>query len=301
MRQTTIARVVEWGGVGLHTGAPARVRLTPAPADTGIVFARAEARATAGAATDDADEISIPARHDFLRASARATTLGLEPVAGAEADGGPAGVGAEVATVEHLLATLYAFAIDNVRVRVEGPELPAMDGSALPLVAQLKAAGRTVLAADRRTVRLAAPIEIRDGDRSIVATPSDRLQIVYSIDFDHPMIGRQRFELSGLDAKRFENELAGARTFGFAHEVEALRAAGLARGASFENTLVLDERGLLNPGGLREPDEFVRHKIIDLLGDLALIGAPLQARIEVERGGHALHHGLVAAILAEER
>ena len=115
------------------------------------------------------------------------------------------------------------------------------------------------------------------------------------------MIGRQRFELSDLDAKRFENEVASARTFGFVHEVEALRAAGLARGASFENTLVLDERGLLNEGGLRMPDEFVRHKIIDLLGDLALIGAALHARIEVERGGHALHHRLVAAILADAR
>jgi UDP-3-O-[3-hydroxymyristoyl] N-acetylglucosamine deacetylase len=293
LRQTTIVRDVEWGGVGLHTGTPVRVGLTPASADTGIVFARA--------ATEHEAEVVIPARHAFLRASTRATTLGLEPGVRAGLAGRSAGDASQVATVEHLLATLYALGIDNVRVHVEGSELPAMDGSALPLVVQITGAGRAELAAERRTVRLRKRIEIRDGDRRIVATPSDRLEIVYSIDFDHPMIGRQTFELSDLDAKRFENELAGARTFGFVHEVEALRTAGLARGASLENTLVLDDRGLLNEGGLRYPDEFVRHKVIDLLGDLALIGAPLHARIEVERGGHALHHRLVAAILEDER
>ena len=294
MRQTTIARVVEWDGVGLHTGARAHVRLAPAPADTGIFFVRA--------ATQNEAEAVIPAQHGFLRASARATTLGLEPGVRAELGGRSAGGGAsQVATVEHLLATLYALGIDNVGVHVEGPELPAMDGSALPLVVQVTRAGVAPLEAERRTVRLTRPIEIREGDRSIVATPSDRLRIAYSIDFDHPMIGRQTFELSDLDAKRFENEVAGARTFGFVHEVEALRASGLARGASFENTLVLDERGLLNGGELRYPDEFVRHKVIDLLGDLALIGAPLLAQIEVERGGHALHHRLVAAILEDGR
>jgi len=292
LRQTTIARVVEWDGVGLHTGTRVRVSLAPAPADTGIVFARA---ATGGEA-----EIVIPARHGFLRASARATTLGLEPGVRAELGSPSSGSAMQVATVEHLLATLYALGIDNVRVRVEGPELPAMDGSALPLVAEVVRAGRAALAAEQRVVRLTEPIEIRDGDRSIVATPAERLQVGYSIVFDHPMIGRQTVELCDLDANRFENEVAGARTFGFVHEVEALRAAGLARGASLDNTLVLDERGLLNEGGLRYPDEFVRHKVIDLLGDLALIGAPLRARIEVERGGHALHHRLVEAIIESE-
>ena len=284
MKQSTIARPAAWDGLGLHSGVPVRVGLAPAPPNSGLVFVRSRSGGDAG--------IEIPASHHCLRASSRATTLGVNG-AGASGDDARA---AQVSTVEHLLATLYAFDIDNVRIQVDGPELPAMDGSALPLVDRVKSAGRELLGADRAAIRLKKPVEIREGDRWIRAEPADCLQLTYSIDFNHPLIGRQTFEIPDVSAAYFARELAGARTFGFVHEVEALRIAGLARGGSLENTLVLDDDQILNEGGLRFRDEFVRHKVIDLLGDLALLGAPLRAHVSVEKGGHSLHHRLVRAI-----
>ena len=174
-----------------------------------------------------------------------------------------------------------------------------MDGSALPFVEQVSAAGRELLGADREFITLAETIEIHDGDRWIRAEPADRLQLTYSVDFDHPLIGCQSVEIEDLDSSTFANEIAAARTFAFSHEVAALRAAGLAQGGSLDNTLVLDEDGIMNGEGLRFKDEFVRHKVIDLLGDLALLGAPLHAHVVVNKGGHALHHRLVRAIAAQ--
>ena len=284
MRQSTIARPVEWAGCGLHSGEPVRVALAPAPANSGIVFVRpCEGRGA---------DVEIRACHSLLRSSSRATTLGVKT--GKQGANGAAEV--RIATVEHLLATVYAYEIDNARIDVDGPELPAADGSALSIVARLNAAGREMLPADRFAIQLTEPIEIREGDRWIRAEPADRLQLTYAIDFDHPLIGRQTLDLLDIDAGCFASELAGARTFGFIHEVEALRARGLALGGNLENTVVLDDDGILNEGGLRFRDEFVRHKVIDLLGDLALLGAPLHAHVSVEKGGHLLHHRLVRAI-----
>lgn len=286
MKQSTIARPVAWEGLGLHSGVPVRVGLVPAPPDSGIVFVRSS--------TGEEPGVEIPACHRHLRASSRATTLGANPdLATATGEGGRE---ARVSMVEHLLATLYALDIDNVRIRVDAPELPAMDGSALPLVDRVKAAGRELLGVDRVAITLKEPVEIRDGDRWIRAEPARSLGVSYSIDFDHPLIGRQSLEVPEFDAEYFARELAAARTFGFVHEVEALRIAGLAHGCSLENTLVLDDDQILNEGGLRFRDEFVRHKVIDLLGDLALLGAPLHAHVSVEKGGHSLHHRLVRAI-----
>ena len=204
-----------------------------------------------------------------------------------------------IATVEHLLAALYALGIHAARIVVRGGEIPVLDGSAAPFVARLRQAGLRALGAPRRVLQVVREHEIvLDGSRIRVA-PDEALAIDYSIDFDHPCIGRQHYALVRLDPALFERELAPARTFGFEREVESLRSLGLGCGGDLANTVVLGETGLLNPGGLRFPDEFVRHKVVDLLGDLALLGADLHARVTVEKGGHGLHHALIRALLDE--
>lgn len=272
MHQRTIAEKVSCTGVGLHTGKPVQLTLHPARADSGIVFVR----------TDLAHPIEIPATPSALSRTHLATTLGCGD--------------ATIDTVEHVLAAVHGLGIDNVRIEVDGPEVPGMDGSAASFVFLLRAAGLFEQAARRRVLRVRHPIEIRDGDRWIRVEPARELRISYAIDFDHPLIGRQKLRDLVVDEGRFERELARARTFGFAEQVAALWRAGRARGASLDNTVVLGGDRVLNRGGLRFPDEFVRHKALDLVGDLALLGARLQGHVRVERGGHALHQRLVLAL-----
>lgn len=271
MQQGTIDQSVEVEGLGLHSGVGVGLRLEPA--DRGIVFVLA-----CGA--------EIPAVFASVRSAARATVLGVS----APSD-------QTIATVEHLLAVLLILEIDAARIYVEGPELPVFDGSAKTFFDLVSRAGRRELAAMRAPITLAAPIEIREGDRFIRAEPAEEFGCQVGIDFEHAAIGRQELTCSALTAAEFGESIAPARTFGFLSEVDALRAAGLARGASLENTLVIDGQGLMNEDGLRFKDEFVRHKTLDLIGDLALLGAPLQAFVTVEKGGHRLHHMLVEAIL----
>lgn len=295
MQQSTIARRVSCRGMGLHSGEAVELTLCPAAAGTGIVFV------SLGAAEEGGD-VEIPATSGAVLSTSRATTLVAPsgPAGLASLKGSGAGLdsqAAKIATVEHLLASLFALEIDNVRIEVDGAEIPAMDGSAAPFVDWIRLAGRESQNAARRKLAVIKPCEIRDGDRWIRIEPADALRISYAIDFAHPCIGRQALEISRFDENVFVRELAAARTFGFAHEVEALHQAGLARGGSLENTLVLDERKVLNSGGLRWPDEFVRHKITDLIGDLALLGASLEGHIRVEKGGHGLHHQLVQALV----
>jgi len=270
--QRTIAEKVTCTGIGLHTGAPVELALHPARADSGIVFER----------TDTAHPTEIPARPECVTSTRHATTVGRG--------------GATVGTVEHLLAACYGLGVDNLRVEVKGPEIPVMDGSAAPFVYLLGQAGLFEQNAPRRVLRVREPVEVRDGSRRIRVEPSRRLEISYAVDFAHPTIGRQSMAGLALVNGTFESELSRARTFGFLHEVEALWRAGLARGGSLENTVVLDDAGVMNPEGLRWDDEFVRHKALDLLGDLALLGVPLVAHVRVERGGHALHQRLVAEL-----
>ena len=270
MRQRTIARKISCTGIGLHTGAPVELTLCPGRVGTGIVFVR----------TDGAHPVEIPARADAVAETRNSTTLGR----------GSATVG----TVEHLLAALYGLGIDNARVEVGGPEVPIMDGSAASFVLLLRQAGSAEQKAPRCTLQVRKPVEIRDGERRIRVDPSSSLKITYSIDFAHPIIGRQSMRALEISDQSFEREIARARTFGFVHEVEALWRAELARGASLQNTVVLDENRVLNGEGLRFADEFVRHKALDLLGDLALLGMPLKGHVRVVRGGHALHQRLVA-------
>jgi UDP-3-O-[3-hydroxymyristoyl] N-acetylglucosamine deacetylase len=272
--QKTISEKATCAGVGLHSGATAHLALYPARPGAGVVFAR----------TDLAGTPEIPARRTALASTKLATTLGCGAVT--------------VGTVEHLLAAASALGIDNLRVELDGPEVPVMDGSAAPFVAMLRNAGLFDQRVARRVIRIRKPISVRDGDRMIRVSPAPRLSVSYFVEYPHPAIGKQRIDALPIDAANFEHEIARARTFGFLHEVEALWRGGLARGGNLENTVVLDERCVLNPGGLRFPDEFVRHKVLDLVGDLGLIGMPLVGHVEVERGGHALHQQLVERILA---
>jgi UDP-3-O-[3-hydroxymyristoyl] N-acetylglucosamine deacetylase len=274
MRQRTIAEKIACTGVGLHTGRPVQLTLLPARANTGIVFVR----------TDGPHPVEIPASAGALQSTLLATALGRGE--------------ARVETVEHLLAAAYGLGIDNLRVEVDGPEVPGMDGSAASFVFLLRAAGFFEQAAPRRVLQIRRPVEVRDGERRIRIEPSRSFQVSYRVDFEHPAIGCQAIAGLRITEDVFEREIARARTFGFLHEVEALWRAGRARGASLDNTVVLDGSRVLNRDGLRYPDEFVRHKVLDLLGDLALLGMPLRGHVRAERGGHALHQKLVAKLVA---
>jgi UDP-3-O-[3-hydroxymyristoyl] N-acetylglucosamine deacetylase len=271
--QRTIAEKISCTGIGLHSGKPVQLTLQPARANSGVVFVR----------TDLPRAVEVPAVHSAVTSTRLATTLGR----------GDATVG----TVEHLLAALRGLGIDNVRIEVDGPEIPVMDGSAASFVFLLRAAGLFDQGTPRRSLRVLRPVEVRDGDRMMRIEPARDLRVTYSVDFAHPAIGRQQLRNLVIDDESFEQEICRARTFGFLREVEALWRAGLARGGNLDNTVVMDDFRVLNRDGLRWPDEFVRHKVLDLLGDLALLGMPIEGHLVVERGGHALHQRFVRALL----
>ncbi len=269
--RATIARPVAVRGVGLHTGQPVRLTVRPAAPGEGIVFIR-----------QDLGGVEIPATHEHLARTSYATTLAAD--------------GASVSTVEHLLSAAVGLGIDDLRVELDGAEVPILDGSAAPFVGLLADAGRQDSGVPRQFISLEREVAVADRDKSITVRPGRGLRIHYSIDFRHPILGESEMTFD-LKPRAYAREIAPARTFCRLEEVEALRRAGLARGGSLDNALVVDQDGLLN-GPLRFSDEFVRHKILDLLGDLALLGAPLQGSIHVVRGGHGLHGQLVAALLA---
>ncbi|HYM61977.1 MAG TPA: UDP-3-O-acyl-N-acetylglucosamine deacetylase [Thermoanaerobaculia bacterium] len=269
-QRKTITTNVGITGVGLHSGIYTKLELHPAEAGSGITFVRADLRG-----------LRIPALQASTTALDWATTVGKDDVS--------------VGTVEHLLSALMSFGITDVDIHIDGPEVPIVDGSALPFVHLIDAAGVRELAGEVQVLRLADPIEVVDGDKSIRLTPSNRLILNYKIDFDHPFIGRQTFHFDFRHDK-FVRKIAPARTFGFLRDVEKLHAAGLARGGSVENCVVLDDRGVMS-GPLRFRDEFVRHKVLDLLGDLALIGRPMVGEITASRAGHALHSRFVEQVL----
>jgi UDP-3-O-[3-hydroxymyristoyl] N-acetylglucosamine deacetylase len=270
--QRTLRRTVNCAGIGLHSGQKVTLSLKPAPADFGIRFQRT-----------DLDGTEIPARVANLAGRQQLQT-------GLVADR------ASVETVEHLLAALRSLGVDNVCVELNHPEVPIMDGSAAPWVYLIQDAGIKELGAVRRSIEILRPLQVQQGDKRIAAYPSERLKISYTISFDHPLLRHQQKTLD-IDESTFVDEIAPARTFGFLKEVEMLRQRGLALGGSLENAVVLSETGVLNP--LRFEDEFVRHKMLDVIGDLALIGHPLVGHIVVHRGGHALHTALAAELLRQ--
>ncbi len=273
MSQRTIAEKITCTGIGLHSGAPVQLTLHPARSGSGVTFVR----------TDLAHPVEIPARHDAVTSTHLATTIGI----------GDATIG----TVEHLLSALYALGIDNVRIEVDGPEIPVMDGSAAPFVYLLRSAGLFDQRSERRSMRICEALEIRDGDRHIRIEPGNGLSIDYAVDFSHPAIGRQEMRGIELDPATYEREISRARTFGFLRDVEALWRADLAKGGNLSNTVVMDDDRVLNEEGLRFADEFVRHKVLDLIGDFALLGMPIAGHVTACRAGHALHHALVTKIL----
>ena len=270
VQRKTINTDVSITGIGLHSGIYTTVELHPAPAGSGIPFVRA-----------DLDGLRIPALQASTTALDYATTVGKDDV--------------QVGTVEHLLAAIMAWGITDVDIHIDGPEVPIIDGSALPFMHLIDAAGVRELGTEIPVLRLREPVEVVDGDKSIRIVPANRLIIKYRIDFAHPMIGRQSLHFD-FASDNFLRKIAPARTFGFMRDVEKMRAAGLARGGSVENAIVLDDQDVVN-GPLRFRDEFVRHKVLDLVGDLALIGRPIAGEITAHRAGHALHSQFVAKIL----
>ena len=267
-----------FAGQGLHTGCDIRAAVRPAGPETGLVFVR----------TDILDRDNrIPARGDAVTQTRLGTVVGNA-------------AGASVSTIEHLMAALAALGVDNAIIELDGPEVPVMDGSAQPFVRLLDRVGLREQAAPRRYIEILESVEVIDGDRRVAFSPADQFEMSFEIEFDSDAIGRQRVDMV-MDEAGFRAELADARTFGFVQEVEALRSAGLALGGSMDNVVVIDGDRVLNPEGLRRPDEFVRHKALDALGDLYLLGAPVIGRFEGVKSGHEMNNALVRALLARPR
>jgi UDP-3-O-[3-hydroxymyristoyl] N-acetylglucosamine deacetylase len=273
-QKTTVAPAII-AGVGVHTGDRVRLAVRPAPAGTGIVFVRTDIK--------DRDN-RIPVSGEAV-VDARLNTM-IENAAGVR-----------LSTIEHLMAAFAALGISNVVVEVDGPELPILDGSALQFVQLLDRAGFRRQEAPVRYIEILEPIRVQDGEKTAALLPCDRYEMRFEIDFATPVIGNQVVDFV-VDEETFRNEIMAARTFGFAHEVEALRRAGLARGGSLENAVVIDGDQILNPGGLRMEREFVKHKALDAIGDLYVLGAPLLGRYEGVKAGHAINNLLVRELLA---
>jgi UDP-3-O-[3-hydroxymyristoyl] N-acetylglucosamine deacetylase len=268
--QKTLKSAIPCRGVGLHSGAKVAMRLCPGATDTGIVFRR--------------DGVEIPALWSNVVDSTLNTTLA-----------GPGGV--TVGTVEHLLAALAGCEVDNAVVELDGPEVPIMDGSAEPFVFLIDCAGLVEQDAPRRAIKVRRPVSVGEGSKSAALLPEDGFSMSVEIDFASRAISRQDIAMV-LDAAAFRSEVARARTFGFLHEVDRMRAAGLARGGSLENAVVVSGDVVLNEGGLRFADEFVRHKVLDAIGDLALAGAPIIGQFRGVRSGHALNRRVLEALFA---
>src|SRR5262245_21345629 len=276
LKQRTLKSLIRASGVGLHTGQKVRMTLRPAPPDSGVVFRR----------VDLASPVDVPARADLVGE----TRLGSGLVSGE----------VRIYTVEHLMSALSGLGIDNVFVDLDGPELPIMDGSASPFALLLQQAGLEVQAAPKRFLRVRKTVEVRDGDKWARLEPYAGFRLSFSIDFRHPVIERSTQSVTVDFAETsYVKEIARARTFGFMHEVEDLKDSGLALGGGLENAVVLDEQGLLNSEGLRFADEFIRHKLLDAIGDLYLLGRPLLGAFTAHKSGHALNNRLVRAALAE--
>ena len=268
--QQTIKRQISCAGIGLHSGQKVTLTLKPAPADTGIRFRRTDLG------------IEIPASVEHVSAVQYATVLSRD--------------GATVETVEHLLAALVAAGIDNIVVELSQREVPIMDGSSAPFLFLLQEAGVKRLTTARKYLKVLKPVQIANGDKRIALYPSDHFKVSYTISFDHPLLKHQT-RTERITEQSFSEHIASARTFGFLKEVEWLRQHGLALGGSLENAIVIGDTGVLN--ALRFEDEFVRHKILDVVGDLALVGYPVVGHVVAHRAGHALHTDLGRALLAD--
>lgn len=278
LKQRTIKSLVKTVGIGLHSGRKVTLTLRPAPTDTGIVFTR----------VDLAEPVEIPVKASAIGDTRLASVLQKN--------------GARVSTIEHLMSACAGLGIDNLFVDVDAEEIPIMDGSAASFVFLLQSAGIEEQPAAKRFVRVRKAVEVRDGDKLARLEPYFGFKLSFTIDFRHPAVDKtgQTFEIDFGDTS-YVREIARARTFGFAHEVEALREMGLARGGSLDNAIVLDEHRMLNNEELRYGDEFVRHKILDAIGDLYVVGHPLIGAYVANKSGHGLNNQLLRALLADEQ
>ena len=272
MMQRTIKKPVEAVGIGLHKGVPVKLRLEPLGEDSGIIFYRSD------------KGITIPLSPEYVVDTKMATVIGKD--------------NAIISTIEHLMSSVYAFGIDNLRIIVDNDEIPIMDGSAVSFVMMIEEAGIEKLNAPKKFKKITKEIEIRDGEKFAKLKPSEKINFDFEINFDHPVIGNQKYHFD-FSTKNYIEEISRARTFGFLKEVQYLRSIGLALGGSLENAIVLDDKKILNDS-LRFDDEFVRHKILDAIGDMSLMGANFIGSYEAFASGHHLNH-LLTKKLEEEK
>jgi UDP-3-O-[3-hydroxymyristoyl] N-acetylglucosamine deacetylase len=272
MYQTTIKKSVELVGIGLHKGSPVRLKLEPLDSNSGIVFYRSDV------------DVSIPLIPENVVDTRMATVIGKD--------------GHVISTIEHMLSAVYAYGIDNLRIIVDADEVPVMDGSSASFCMLLDEAEVIEQDIPKRVMRIKKEVEVREGDKYVKLSPSPDLKYDFTIKFPHPVIKTQEYVLE-FTKESYKQEISRARTFGFLHEVQYLRSKGLALGGSLENAIVLDEKKILNPEGLRFDDEFVRHKILDAIGDMSLIGMNFIGNYEALAGSHDLNHKLTLALLAD--
>ena len=275
-RQRTLADEVGCTGIGLHTGEKIKINVRPAPPDTGIRFVR----------TDLSGEPMVEARFDNVCDTTLATTIGSN--------------GCKISTIEHLMAAFFGLGIDNAVVELDGPEVPIMDGSAAPFFFLIKCAGIREQEKPKRFIIIKRPFKVDDGNRSVRIVPSKRLKITYMIDFQHPLLRNQKYELSFF-GRDFIKEICRARTFGFLRDVQMLQENGFAKGGSLDNAVVVDDFRILNEDGLRFKDEFVRHKILDFIGDLSIIGAPIIGHFVVKKSGHFLNQHMLRKLMESKK
>ncbi len=274
--QHTVSDKITFKGIGLHTGAEVRVDILPAPEDTGIVFVR----------KDKDPNYFIEANAQNIVNTLAATTIGKN--------------GITISTIEHLMAAIYGIEIDNAIIQVEGPEIPALDGSAGIFVKKIKEIGLKEQKKPRRFLKILQTISIEDDDKFIMVEPYDSFGVDVEIQFTHSVIGRQRYTCKHITSEEFERNISKARTFGFLSQVAEMRKNGLARGGSEKNAIVIGDTGVLNSEGLRFKNEMARHKALDLIGDLALLGGPLLAKITAKKNGHELHRRLMLELITKK-
>nr|CBX29737.1 UDP-3-O-[3-hydroxymyristoyl] N-acetylglucosamine deacetylase [uncultured Desulfobacterium sp.] len=276
LNQRTITKPVCCSGIGVHSGKKVNLTIKPAPANYGIKFIR----------TDLPDKPSIPARFNMVVDTSLATVIGHN--------------GFIVSTIEHIMAAFAGLSIDNAAVELDSYEMPIMDGSAAPFTRMVKEAGIQEQDSPRYYFVVNESIELNKDGKSVGVYPSSEFKITCTIDFDHPLISKQTFSVSISD-EIFEQEISGARTFGFLHEIEYLKQYGFAKGGSLENAVVVDKDTILNQDGLRFPDEFVRHKILDSIGDFSLLGLPIMGHFKLNKSGHAFNHAFIETFFSNKK
>jgi UDP-3-O-[3-hydroxymyristoyl] N-acetylglucosamine deacetylase len=274
MKQTTLSKAISISGVGLHTGAAVNLTLKAAPENTGYIFVRT-----------DLDNFEIPASVEYISHCSYATTLMRR--------------GVVLSTCEHLLSALRGSGVDNCFIEIDNIEIPILDGSSEDFVSLIESAGLTMQNAPRRIFRVLERVEFEHGDRKMSIEPMDKFEIECTIDFPHPFIKKQALTFV-FENGSFGRQIASARTFGFTHEIDMLRKANLALGGSLDNAIVLSPEGMLNKTPLRFDDEFVRHKILDIIGDFALLGMPVEGKITATKTGHSVHASLMSKLLKAE-